>query len=50
MCRKHWKLVPANIQSRVYAAWANGRGGGTDEHIHAMDAAIAASEEKLATR
>ena len=50
MCRKHWRLVPPDIQRRVYATWARGRGAGTDEHIAAMDEAIGAVNAKLAER
>lgn len=50
MCRRHWKMVPRNLQSPVYATWRDGAGYGTEEHDAAMKAAITAVNEKLAMR
>lgn len=50
MCRKHWKMVPLELNRTVYATWSNGQGAGTPEHQEAMDAAIHAVEARLAER
>lgn len=42
MCARHWRQVPRPVQNRLWAAWQDGNGAGTDEHIAACDAAIAA--------
>lgn len=39
-CRSHWFQVPQAARSAVWAAWANGAGAGTTEHVEAMMAAI----------
>ncbi len=40
-CRRHWYQVSAATRSRVWNAWAGGRGEGSREHRDAMRAAIA---------
>jgi hypothetical protein len=40
-CRRHWYQVPRAIRNAIYHAWADGAGSGSDEHLAAMDAAIA---------
>lgn len=50
MCKKHWGMVPRDLQRDVYAAWRRGDGAGSGEHQQAMDAAIHAVELKLAER
>lgn len=50
MCRRHWRLVPAGEATAVYRTWRNGRGAGSEEHIEAMNAAIAAVEKKVSER
>lgn len=47
MCVRHWAMVPGPLGTAVYAAWKQGRGAGTEEHIAAMQAAIDAVHEKL---
>lgn len=36
MCLTCWRLVPEDLQQRLYAAWNRGRGRGTDAHSEAM--------------
>lgn len=40
MCRKHWYMVPKVLRTRVWQAWDNGNGAGTDKHEAAISAAI----------
>lgn len=47
MCGRHWRLVSSNLQSRLYRAWARGRGAGSDEHAEAMRLCIEEVEHKL---
>jgi hypothetical protein len=42
MCGPHWRLVPADLQRAVYAAYNHGRGVGSMELLTAQTAAIAA--------
>lgn len=44
MCARHWRLVPPDLQRRLYRAWDRGAGAGTDAHADAMAAAIHAAE------
>jgi len=51
MCMAHWRLVPADIQRRVYTAWRAKLRRPLDlatgaEHADALKAAIAAVEKK----
>ena len=48
MCKRHWRMVPRELQRNVYATWRSGAGAGTQAHLDAMDAAIAAAEERSA--
>jgi hypothetical protein len=50
MCRRHWRMVPAADATAVYGTWRNGRGAGSEEHIEAMNMAIAAVERKVSER
>jgi hypothetical protein len=40
-CGRHWRQVTPATQRRVYAAWQRGAGAGSDEHMQAIDQAIA---------
>lgn len=40
-CRRHWYQVPKPLRDRVWAAWGDGEGANTDEHIDAVQAAVA---------
>lgn len=42
MCSSHWRVVPHQLKTRVYRAWADGEGRGTVEHSAACQAAVAA--------
>lgn len=44
MCKPHWKMLPRDLQQRVYATWENGLGIATDEYAEARSAATAAVE------
>lgn len=44
MCGRHWRLVPADLQRRLYRAWGRGAGAGTSEHADAMVACVHAVE------
>ena len=35
MCSGHWRLVPSDLQRQVYAAYNQGRGQGSQEHVQA---------------
>jgi len=50
MCRQHWRMVPFDLQGRLYRAYDNGRGMGIQEHIEAREACLHAVEAKLAAR
>lgn len=50
MCKRHWTLVPPDLQRAVYAAYKNGRGLGTPELLDAQNNAINAVEERLRER
>ena len=50
MCPQHWRMVPADLQQNLYAAWRGGRGFGTAEHYDAMVAAIRSVNNQLAGR
>ena len=39
-CSRHWYQVSRTVRNAVYRAWRNGAGGGTEEHLAAMEAAI----------
>lgn len=41
-CRNHWYRVPVMLRQAVWAAWDNGRGAGTSEHMLAISDAIEA--------
>lgn len=47
MCRRHWVLVPSPLMARVYAAWKNGAGAGTEAHANACRAAVNAVHARL---
>lgn len=47
MCVRHWRLVPHDLQREVYRKWNNGLGYGSQDHLRACGAAIAAVEKKL---
>lgn len=47
MCSPCWAAVPGDIGREVYRAWDHGLGAGTEEHLHAMEAAITAANERL---
>lgn len=40
-CRSHWYSLPKALRNRVWAAWRNGEGAGSDEHNAAIEDAIA---------
>ena len=42
MCGFHWRMVPQETRSAVWRAWRGGLGLGSEEHVAAMRAAIAA--------
>lgn len=46
MCRRHWRMVPARLQGKVYALYQNGEGVGTPELKKAQQDAIASVEEQ----
>ncbi len=48
MCWDHWKLVPAHLRARVWNTWL--AEAGSDAHLAAIVAAIAAANERLAAR
>jgi hypothetical protein len=39
-CRRHWYQVPKPLRDRVWAAWKDGDGQGSEDHIVAVEAAI----------
>jgi hypothetical protein len=39
-CSRHWYQVSAKTRRRVWAAWRNGEGAGTDEHTAAIYQAV----------
>lgn len=39
-CRKDWYRLPRGLRNRVWAAWANGEGAGSDEHNAAVTEAL----------
>jgi hypothetical protein len=39
-CRRHWYQVPKPLRDRVWAAWRDGEGALTREHMDAVEAAI----------
>lgn len=48
MCVRHWRMVPRDIQKRVWAAYLN-LGSLSPPHIEACDEAVAAVAEKEGT-
>lgn len=40
-CRRDWYRLPQGIRNRVWAAWQDGEGAGSDEHNAALHEAIA---------
>lgn len=44
MCLKHWRCVPRDLQTLVYAAWNGGRPANWVEYRKARAAAIAAAQ------
>jgi hypothetical protein len=49
-CGRHWRLVPQDLQRRVYRAWRCGTGAGTAAHIAAITDAVAAMNATLRAR
>lgn len=39
-CKRHWYQVSADTRNRVWRAWANGAGAGSDEHWAAIEQAV----------
>jgi hypothetical protein len=51
MCRKHWRLVPSELQQAVWRAYerapgGNGRAVPTEKYVRAVQAAVAAVRGK----
>lgn len=49
MCVRHWRMVPRDVQQKVWSAFLN-HGKLTPPHVEAMDAAIKAVATREATR
>lgn len=39
-CRAHWFSLPRGLRNRIWAAWKNGEGAGSDEHTAAVQEAM----------
>lgn len=47
MCAPHWYMTPKPLRNRVWAAWQDGRGAGSDAHTQAILDAISAVNARL---
>lgn len=47
LCARHWYTVPKALRAALWAAWRNGKGMGTAEHLAAMKACIRAADTTL---